>query len=126
MRTILLLLLITASCRDVDRGIASQPTSTKPVERTTPDDHEYVQVRSSFEQRSRDRLAKLDERIAELEKSAAASAHETVLELRHDRQELADRLDQIRVQAKPQWDDFQSHVENGFQQLEQRVDEALR
>ena len=121
-----LLLLTTASCRDVDRDIDRHgPTSSKPVERSRPDDHEYVQVRSSFEQRSRERLAKLDQRIAALEKSGGESAHETVLELRRDRDELAARIDQASTQAKPAWDAFQSSVEDGFQRLEKRVDDLL-
>lgn len=130
MRSILFavgsLLLVTASCRDVDQDNRA-PFSSKPIERapTTADDHEYVRVRSSFEQHARERLAKLDQRIAALEKSGGESAHETVLELRRDRDELSARIDRISQQAKPQWDEFQSRVEDGFQRLEKRVDDLL-
>ena len=111
MRSLLLLLLITASCRDVDRDRQAPFSSNKPVERSAPVDHEYVQVRSSFEKRSRERLSKLDRRIAALEQSSRESAHETVLELRRDRNELAMRIDQISSQAKPTWDEFQARVQ---------------
>ena len=125
MRSLLFLLLITASCRDVDRDRQAPFSSSKTVERGPADDHEYVRVRSSFEQRSRERLTKLDQRIAALEKSGGESAHETVLELRRDRDELAARIDQISTQAKPAWDEFQSGVDDGFQRLEKRVDDLL-
>src|SRR6184192_990838 len=131
MRSLLFLLLVltTASCRDVAPDDRNAPTSSKPVERVPSsaigDDHEYVRVRTSFEQHARDRLAKLDQRIAALEKSGGESAHETVLELRRDRDELATRIDQISKQAKPAWDEFQSSVDDGFQRLEKRVDDLL-
>ena len=153
MRSVLLLLLATAACRDFDRDIENRkPASApKPVEEapardyepvpapatteTAPaetersplkdDDHEYVRVRSNFETTSRERLAKLDARIQELEQSASESAHQTAQELRKDRDELAIRLDSIRQQAKPKWDEFQSSVEDSFQRLENRLDEAV-
>ena len=128
MRTLLILLLATAGCRDVDHDLNSHgPVSSKPVEHApaTDNDHEYSRVRSSFEQSSRDRLSKLDARIHELEQSANASAHQTAAELRRDRDELAARIDQIRTQEKPNWDAFQSRVEDSFQQLEKRIDDAV-
>ena len=161
MRSVLLLLLVTAACRDFDRDIEKRkPVSAapKPVEQapldyepapaTAPeappapattepapaqterspledDDHEYVSVRTSFENKSRERLSKLDARIQELEQSASESAHQTAAQLRKDRDELAMRLSTIREQAKPAWDDFQSSVEDSFQRLEQRLDAAV-
>ena len=63
-----------------------------------------------------------DARIQELEQSASESARHTAQELRKDRDELAIRLDSIRDQAKPKWDEFQSDVEDSFQRLENRAD----
>ncbi|HUS27985.1 MAG TPA: hypothetical protein VMZ53_05735 [Kofleriaceae bacterium] len=145
MRTVLLALLATAACRgDISRDIdnrapapAPKPVETTPADRDTaivPDDdharvrdtdHEYVRVRSSFETSSRERLAKLDARINELEQSASESAHQTAAELRKDREELAVRLESAREQAKPAWDEFQSNVEDSFQRLEKRLDDAV-
>jgi len=100
--------------------------SPKTIEVTpkTDEGHEYTRVRSQFETTSRERLSKLDARIKELEQSASESAHQTAQELRKDRDELAMRIDQIRDQAKPAWDDFQAKVDDGFQRLEKRLDDA--
>ena len=156
MRSVLLLLLVTAACRDFDRDIENRkPVSApKPIEQVSPatapeappaptrtetvpaetersplkdrdEDHEYVRVRSNFETTTRERLAKLDARIQELEQSASESAHQTAQELRKDRDELAMRLGTIRDQAKPKWDEFQSNVEDSFQRLEKRIDDAV-
>ena len=161
MRSVLLLLLATAACRDFDQDIDKRkPVSApKPVERlppvnfdeapppapaptpetappeTTPpagsrapatdNDHEYTRVRSSFESSSRDRLSKLDARIQELEQSASESARQTAQELRKDRDELAMRIETIRQQTKPKWDEFQSSVEDSFQRLETRLNDAV-
>jgi hypothetical protein len=159
MRSVLLLLLATAACRDFDRDINNRKpvSATKPVEQapardyepapapapapapTTTEtvpaetersplkdgDHEYVRVRSNFETTSRERLSKLDARIQELEQSASESGRQTAQQLRKDRDELAMRLDTIREQAKPKWDEFQSSVEDSFQRLENRLNDAV-
>jgi uncharacterized protein YdcH (DUF465 family) len=123
MRTqLLLIMLATAACRgDVDLDPSRGPApSPKPVEVTAPPEtvtmegtapaetttverprmndaeHEWVNIRSRFEQTSRDRMAKLDARIQELEQSASESAHMTAQELRRDRDELAMRIEQVR------------------------------
>jgi hypothetical protein len=110
---------------------APAPTTTETVPAETErsplkdEDHEYVRVRSNFETTSRERLSKLDARIQELEQSASESAHQTAQELRKDRDELAMRLETIRQQTKPTWDEFQSGVEDSFQRLENRLNDAV-
>jgi BMFP domain-containing protein YqiC len=103
------------------------PAETTTVERPRMNDaeHEWVNIRSRFEQTSRDRMAKLDARIQELEQSASESAHMTAQELRRDRDELAMRIEQVRDQTKPAWDEFQADVEQSFQRLEKRLDDAV-
>jgi type IV secretory pathway VirB10-like protein len=102
-----------------------EPPKTVEVTPKTDEGHEYARVRTQYETTSRERLAKLDARINELEQSASESAHQTAQELRKDRDELAMRIDQIREQAKPAWDDFQAKVDDGFQRLEKRLDDAV-
>ena len=149
MRTQLLLILLAAgACRgdvDIDTHRAPAP-SPKPVEtapsvtvehdpptesgaavepRVKDADHDWVNVRARFETTSRERMEKLDARIQELEQSANESARQTAQALRRERDELAMRIEQVRDQTKPKWDAFQSDVEQTFQRLEKRLDDAV-
>ena len=127
MRELLLILLVAAGCKDVDQDIANRRPMSKPVETAPATDHdqEFDRVRSSYQTTAREHLAKLDARIHELEQSARASGRQTLAELRADRDELAKRIDDAQTQAKPTWDKFQADVQDGFQRLEKRIDDAV-
>lgn len=115
------------ACRDTDCSPTESVEVTKPVEsspQTSDDDHEFTNVRSSYERAMRERLNSVDAQIAALATSSDRATQETAAKLRTQRDALEKRLDTIGYQGKSGWDEFQSTVTRELDQLEGDVDAA--
>ncbi len=118
-----------AACRDADRPPHEMVEVGKPVEGTPPprdEDHEFANVRSSYQNATRERLNQIDADIAALATSADRSTQETARRLRVQSAALGKKLDTIGYQAKTGWDEFQSGVSRELDQLEDELDKATR
>jgi hypothetical protein len=108
MRTLALLLLL-AACQSRPDG--SSPSAGSKVVETQPADDDFVQTRTSFEQRARARLQRLDARINELGNDA--SVH-----LRAQREQLAADIEEIDETGEAAWDNFRAGFERTFDNVE--------
>ncbi|NVB77665.1 MAG: hypothetical protein HOV81_04660 [Kofleriaceae bacterium] len=118
-----------SACRDTERSPTESVEVRKPVESSSPrtdSEHEFANVRSSYETAMRERLNKIDADIAGLATSADRATQETAAKLRAQRDALAKKLDTIGYQAKTGWDEFQAGVTRDLDQLEDDVDAATR
>lgn len=110
MRTLALLLLL-ASCQTRSDG-DSPSTGAKVVE---SHDDDFLQTRSSFQQRMRVRLQQLDTRIDEL-------GNDTPVHVRAQRERLAADIDAVTTQGETTWDAFRASVERMFDSVERDLD----
>lgn len=74
----------------------------------------------------KDRLAKIDIRIHELEMKTDAKSKDALTSLRNRRQEMSTRVDGIKDHAAADWDAFTKDVDNSFDKLENDVNDALK
>jgi septal ring factor EnvC (AmiA/AmiB activator) len=87
---------------------------------------ELAKARANYIVTTRERLAKIDARINDLELRADAKAKDAAVGLRARRDMLAAQLDQAsnRIDASD-WDDFRGDLEDTFKQIEKDVDRAF-
>jgi hypothetical protein len=119
------LLATSAACPDTDPSRSEPVEVRKPVESSPADDHEFANVRTSYETAIRERLHKIDAEIASIATSTDEQTQETAAKLRSQRDALATRLDTIEYQAKSGWDEFQAGVTHEVDQLEDDVEAAI-
>jgi predicted nucleic acid-binding Zn-ribbon protein len=74
----------------------------------------------------KDRLAKLDIRIHELEQRADAKSKSGLDKLRVRRAELSAKLDTMKDRAAADWNSFTKDADNAFDKLEKDVGDALK
>jgi len=121
---LVVLILITAATACRDRSDRDGTAAQKPTETSEPASDGFDQRRDSFETDARERLAQIDARIRELSERGTAKAEAAAEELRVQRDRLAKELDEARDQARPQWEQLETEVSSGLDDLERRLDAA--
>ena len=86
---------------------------------------DVAQARDSYKATAKDRLAKLDDQIRQVEHKATESSRDLATKLRARRDQLAQRLDTIGNQAADGWDSFKKDMDDSFDKLEQDTQDAL-
>ena len=134
------------ACRDTTDTTRPETKLNKPLEGVTepvprPMDHEvpatsteepstaeqeFVQTRKLYATRARERLERVDDKLAELRNRADARAKQAAAELRVRRDQLSRRLDTIGMQAKRGWDQFEVDLTRTFDELERDLDSAFK
>jgi len=83
-------------------------------------------ARDKYATTVKDRLAKLDARIHDLEQRTDAKSKEALDKLRARRAELATNIDTMKDHAATDWDAFTKRVDSTFDGIEQDVGDALK
>jgi len=122
MRTLLLTAIASASLM---ASAACKKTETEQalVDEGTAD---LSDARAKYIAAAKERLAKIDAKIAELGKRADAASAKAVTELRARRDQLATKLDLMGKQAASGWARFKQDVEHGVDAIEKDIDNALQ
>ena len=84
-----------------------------------------AQARANYMTTTRERLAAIDGKIAQLEARATAKAKDAAIALRARRNALATKLDTADSRAEAEWDKFRTDVEDTFKQIEKDAKDAL-
>lgn len=85
---------------------------------------ELATARQNYSTVSRERLAKLDAQITELEGTADAKAKEAAIALRARRDALASKLDSASARTDAEWNDFKRDVDDSFKTIEDDIGKA--
>jgi hypothetical protein len=123
------LLLSGAACRDRDDRYESRKPVDVNVDKDRVEvrdpDGDFTRKRDSYTAELRARLARIDDRIAELRARGDETASETAESLRVRRDQLAERLDRAGEQTSTAWDSFKQDVGAAFDDVEREVDAAF-
>jgi len=133
MRNILWCSIVTATffvgagCKKTE----SRDKTSESVKKAAEDvkdlaETELAAARTLFETTAKERYAKLETRIVELEAKADAKSKETAAALRARREQLKTDLNKIGTQSSVAWSNFKNNVNATFDTLEKDVDEALK
>lgn len=87
---------------------------------------DLAQARDHYRDAARERLARLDDQIREVETRTDAAAKDAAAKLRVRRDELTARLDTIGAQVRTSWDGFKKDVDERFDTLERDIKDALK
>jgi chromosome segregation ATPase len=86
---------------------------------------DLASARDHYRDAAKQRLAKLDDDIRQLEARSDAAAKATVAKLRTERDELSTKINAIGDQAQANWDTFKKDVDDRFDRAEKDARDAL-
>ncbi len=122
--TLLLVLgapLVVTGCRDrSDHREGSEYSKTGE-----PADDEFAHERAELSARTREQLARVDQRIRELGDRGSEKARQAADELHAERDRLAPKVDELGRHAKDGWDRFKTEVADGLDELQRKLDAAV-
>ena len=124
-------LLGIAACREnttmeTDQlGVGKPIASARQGPRTEEHDDDFIQTRSSFEKSTQERLDRIDDRIDQLESRTDSAGHNTAVQLRTMRDNIAERLSEVGRQTEAGWDRFEAEMSRSVDELEQDIDRLL-
>lgn len=87
---------------------------------------DLVQARDRYQDAAKQRLAKIDSDIQQLEARSDAAAKDAAKRLRGERDQLAAKLDSIGSQTEANWDAFKKDVDDKFDKVENDARDALK
>jgi predicted nucleic acid-binding Zn-ribbon protein len=87
---------------------------------------DLVAAKEKYSVTVKDRLAKIDIRIHELEQRTDAKSKQAAIDLKARRDQLSTRLGTMQDRAAADWDAFTKDVDNSFDKLESDVNDALK
>jgi hypothetical protein len=116
----------------VDPVPAPAPTETPPAAQTEPGaganasepDGEFVAARDTWGDSAKERLDRIEARIAELETRADETSREHAARLRAKQDELRTRLGTLQEQVKAGWTSFKEDLQRNFDELDHELDQA--
>jgi phage shock protein A len=94
---------------------AEKPEMAKPSA-------ELEAARARYQAAAKDRLQRIDTRIAELEARGDAKSHETAMKLKEHRNELSTKLDKIGETTDASWNQFKADADSQFETIERDLD----
>ena len=121
LMVVLISMLLATACKD--RSDRTDRTGYSKTSETANDD--FSHTRSTYSQHINERLARLDAKIHELAAKGTEKAKQAAEELRVERDRLAPKVDEIGKQAREGWDNFETELSRGFDNLEKKLDDAL-
>jgi septal ring factor EnvC (AmiA/AmiB activator) len=83
-------------------------------------------ARADFERTARERLTKIDTKIAELEAKGDAKSKQSAADLRVRRDQAAAKLNDINNKTQDNWEAYKSDVSKDMDSFEADVDKALK
>ncbi len=83
-----------------------------------------AQARIAYAAATKDRLAKLDTRLAEVSAKSGAKSKDAATGLRARRDQLATKLNAMTATSDAGWNDFTKDVDTTFDSIEHDLDEA--
>ncbi len=86
---------------------------------------DLASARDQYRDAAKQRLAKLDDDIRQLEARSDAAAKDAVAGLRTERDELSTKVNAIGDQAQANWDTFKKDVDDRFEKAEKDARDAL-
>jgi chromosome segregation ATPase len=87
--------------------------------------HDLAQARAEYDRTARERLAKIDAKIAQLEAKGTEASRKAAADLRVRRDQAAAKLNDIGTRTESNWDSFKAEINRDLDQFEKDVDEAL-
>lgn len=84
-----------------------------------------AKARANYITTTRERLARIDAKINELEARGEMKSKDAAITLRARRDALAGKLDQAGSRVDAEWDEFKSDLDDTFSKIEKDVDGAL-
>jgi hypothetical protein len=87
---------------------------------------DLVQARDRYREAAKQRLAKIDDDIHQIEGRSDAAAKDTATRLRAERDALSTKLDTMGSQSKDSWDAFKKDTDDKFDKLENETRDALK
>ncbi|HMG54302.1 MAG TPA: hypothetical protein VK601_12485 [Kofleriaceae bacterium] len=87
---------------------------------------DLVQARDRYRDAAKQRLAKLDDDIKQLEAKSDAAAKDTAVRLRGERDAIATKLNAIGDTAQANWDSFKKEMDDRFDKVEGDARDALK
>jgi uncharacterized phage infection (PIP) family protein YhgE len=105
--------------------IEKQKEMMKQQRELTEAQGNLAKARVNYVTAARERLAKLDAKIDELEARGDAKSKDAAITLRARRNALAAELDTAGSRIDAEWDKFRSDLDDTFQKAEKEVKEAL-
>ena len=116
--------------KDLDKTMGDKNATANDLNKAQGDlsaaNADLQAAKAKYDITVKDRLAKLDIKIHELEGKADAKAKDALVSLRARRQELSTRVDGIKDHAAADWDAFTKDVDSTFDKLESDVNDALK
>ena len=116
--------------KDFDKAARDKDSTPKQLDKAEGDlaaaKSDLVAAKDKYAVTARDRFAKIDIRIHELEARTDAKSKETVATLRTRRAELAARLDDLKHRAAADWENFTKDVDKGLDTVEKDLSDALK
>ena len=86
---------------------------------------DLAQARTEYERSVRERLTKIDARIAQLEAKGDAKSKQAAADLRTKRNEASAKLDRIGERTESNWEEFKADTNRTMDQVEKDLDDAL-
>jgi hypothetical protein len=86
---------------------------------------DLASARDQYRDAAKQRLAKLDDDIHQLEARSESTAKDAAAKLRAERDEISTKLSAIGDQAQANWDTFKKDVDDKFDRAEKDAREAL-
>jgi len=105
-----------ATANDVDKAEGNMAGAQQDVEA----------AKTKYAATVKDRLAKIDIRIHELEQRADAKSKDALTKIQAERASLAAKVDDLRSRAAADWEWFTKDAENAFDRIEKDLDSAMK
>ncbi|MEO6775387.1 MAG: hypothetical protein ABI467_20660 [Kofleriaceae bacterium] len=116
--------------KDLDKTLTDKNATPNDLNKAQGDlaaaKTDLVAAKDKYEVTVKDRLAKIDIKMHELEARTDAKSKEEVATLQSRRNELATKVDNVKDHATPDWDAFTKEVDHSFDKLESDLDDALK
>jgi chromosome segregation ATPase len=116
--------------KDLDKTMTDKKATTNDLDKAQGDlaaaKTDLVAAKDKYAITVKDRLAKIDIKIHELEARTDAKSKDALATLQTRRTELATRVDGIKDRTATDWDAFTKDVDNSFDKLESDVNDALK
>jgi septal ring factor EnvC (AmiA/AmiB activator) len=87
---------------------------------------DLAQARTEYERVTRERLAKIDAKIAQLDAKGDEKSKKAAADLRVRRDQAAAKLNDIGNRTEANWGEFKTDVDRDLTQFEKDVDDATR
>jgi septal ring factor EnvC (AmiA/AmiB activator) len=112
--------------REEQKDVAKeQKDVTKEQRELAEAQGELAKARANYVVTARERLARIDAKINDLERRADAKSKDAAITLRARRDALASKLDSAASRVDDEWTEFRSDLDGTFKQIENDIEKSL-